>query len=53
VKTTARDDVRTAFQKASARASALEGPEQFKSFVAAEYLRYGRVIRERNIVIGE
>ena len=52
VKITARDDVRATFQKASATASVMAGPPQFKTFVAAEYERYGQVVRERNIVIG-
>jgi tripartite-type tricarboxylate transporter receptor subunit TctC len=53
VKTVAREDVQAAFQRASASASALAGPEQFQKFVAAEYLRYGQLVRERHIVIGE
>ena len=52
VKVTERDDVRAAFQKASATASVMAGPPQFKTFVAAEYERYGQIVRERNIVIG-
>ena len=53
VAVTARKEVQAAFQLASAQAASLAGPEQFKTFVAAEYLRYGRVIRERHIVLGE
>jgi tripartite-type tricarboxylate transporter receptor subunit TctC len=52
IKVVARDDVRAAFQRASATASTMAGPEQFQKYVAAEYLRYGRLVRERNIVIG-
>jgi tripartite-type tricarboxylate transporter receptor subunit TctC len=53
VKSVARKDVQAAFHKASATATAMPGPEPFQKFVAAEYLRYGRILRDRNIVIGE
>lgn len=51
IKLVARADVRTGFQKASATAVAMPSSEQFEKFVASEYLRYGRIVRERNIVI--
>jgi tripartite-type tricarboxylate transporter receptor subunit TctC len=51
MKAVTRDDVRAGFQKASATAASMPGTEQFQKFVAAEYLRYGRILRERNIVI--
>jgi tripartite-type tricarboxylate transporter receptor subunit TctC len=53
IKTVAREEVQAAFQKVSAKASAMPDPEQFQKFVAAEYLRYGQLLREGNIVIGE
>lgn len=51
VKAVGGSDVKAGFQKASAMASAMPSPELFEKFVAAEYLRYGRLLRERNIVI--
>jgi tripartite-type tricarboxylate transporter receptor subunit TctC len=48
-----RDDVRAHYQKASVTASALAGPEAFQRFASAEYLRYGRIVRERKIVLSE
>jgi hypothetical protein len=44
--------VRAAFQKVSATASTMADPEQFQKYVAAGYLRCGRPLRERNVVIG-
>jgi tripartite-type tricarboxylate transporter receptor subunit TctC len=46
-------DVREQFAKASVTASSMASPRAFQGFVAAEYLRYGRLLRERGIVISE
>jgi tripartite-type tricarboxylate transporter receptor subunit TctC len=51
VKVVASKNVKDGFDKASATATSMSSQEQFQKFVAAEYLRYGRLLRERNIVI--
>jgi tripartite-type tricarboxylate transporter receptor subunit TctC len=50
-KTVASLQVREQFAKASVTAASLASPQAFQGFVAAEYLRYGRLLRERNIII--
>jgi len=46
-------DVRTQFERSVVTPVSMANPQAFQSFVASEYLRYGRVLRERNIVISE
>jgi tripartite-type tricarboxylate transporter receptor subunit TctC len=46
-------DVRDRFAKASVSPMVMAGPQAFQGFVASEYLRYGRLLRERGIVISE
>lgn len=48
-----RPEVQAGFRKAEAIPTSMSDPEQFKKFVASEYVRFGRLVRERNIVIGE
>ncbi len=50
-KTVAREEVKAAFRKASATATSMPSAAQFQKFVGEEYLRFGRILRERNIVI--
>ena len=52
-KTVALKQVQDAFQKNSATATAVAGPDQFQKFVAAECQQYGQLLRERNIVIAD
>jgi tripartite-type tricarboxylate transporter receptor subunit TctC len=51
MKVAASNVVKAGFEKASATATSMASPELFQKFVAAEYVRYGRILRERNIVI--
>nr|WP_168226767.1 tripartite tricarboxylate transporter substrate-binding protein [Rhodoferax sediminis] len=53
VKCVAREDVRAQFLKLLVTATSMPGPEAFQKFVASEYARYGSLVRERGIVIGE
>lgn len=50
-KVVASPSVREQFAKSSVTAVALDGPPAFQSFVAGEYVRYGRLLRERGITI--
>lgn len=49
VKAMNRDDVRASFAAAGTTPINLAGPAEFQKFAAAEYERFGKVIRERNI----
>lgn len=49
----ARDEVKAAFRRANATASAMPSTDQFQKFAAAEYTRFGQLLRERNIVLQE
>lgn len=53
VKAAAKADVKAQFLKASATSASMPGPESFQKFVASEYVRYGRILRERGIVLQE
>lgn len=46
-----RDEVKKAFREKSAEASAMANPEAFKRFAEEEFHRYGKILREKNIVI--
>ncbi|HSW16890.1 MAG TPA: tripartite tricarboxylate transporter substrate binding protein [Ramlibacter sp.] len=50
-KTVANKDVRAQFGKSSVTATSMASQQAFQTFVAAEYHRYGALLRERNIVI--
>lgn len=51
LKVVASASVREQFAKSSVSAATLAGPEAFQGFLAGEFVRYGRVLRERGIVI--
>ena len=53
LKTVKASNVREQFAKSIVTATAMDSPEAFQSFVAGEYQRYGRLLRERGIVISE
>jgi tripartite-type tricarboxylate transporter receptor subunit TctC len=52
-KTAAQPEVRDQFGRAAVTTTSMASPAAFQAFVASEYLRYGRLLRERNIVISE
>lgn len=51
-KALAREDVRTQLKNAAVLPKTLASPAAFRSFVADDYARWGKLIRERNIVAG-
>lgn len=53
VRAASRPDVKAQFAKAAATVTSMPGPESFQKFVASEYVRYGRILRERGIVLQE
>jgi tripartite-type tricarboxylate transporter receptor subunit TctC len=53
LKVVARDDVRTQFARTIATMSSQRDSEAFARFVAADYQRYGKLIRDRGIAIKE
>jgi tripartite-type tricarboxylate transporter receptor subunit TctC len=52
-KVVAREDLRSQFVKSGFTVSSMASPEVFRKFVVAEYQRYGKLIKERNIVLKE
>ena len=46
-----RSALRAQYDKASITPASFATPAQFQKFVAEEYTRFGRIVRERNIVI--
>ncbi|MBB3181050.1 tripartite-type tricarboxylate transporter receptor subunit TctC [Variovorax sp. Sphag1AA] len=52
-KVMARDDVRAQLKTASVSPRTLASPEAFQKFVAADYARWGKLIRETHIVTTE
>jgi tripartite-type tricarboxylate transporter receptor subunit TctC len=52
-KTVALAEVREQFGKSSVTPVSMASPRDFQGFVATEYLRYGRLLRERGITISE
>lgn len=51
LKGVASASVREQFTKMSVSPATLAGPQAFQSFLAGEYVRYGRLLRERGIVV--
>jgi len=52
VKAVSREDVRAQLKNAAVVPKTLDSPAAFRAFVADDYARWGKLVRERNIVAG-